>query len=136
MLSLSVAALGFQAPVAPVPASVSAVNMMDKSGLETLAKDLNPVRTQPRPRALFFPDCRRCSSRFVQIAPSRPVCELESWRGVGEIQREGRRGGGGGGGGGGVVSVGCRGGCVWGTSQLPPLHFFCLEDLSPYSNLP
>jgi len=43
MLSLSVAALGFQAPVAPVPASVSAVNMMDKSGLETLAKDLNPV---------------------------------------------------------------------------------------------
>ena len=83
MLSLSVAALGFQAPVAPVPASVSAVNMMDKSGLETLAKDLNPVRTQPRPRALFFPDCRRCSSRFVQIAPSRPVCELESWRGGG-----------------------------------------------------
>lgn len=85
MLSLSVAALGFQAPVAPVPASVSAVNMMDKSGLETLAKDLNPVRTQPRPRALFFPDCRRCSSRFVQIAPSRPVCELESWRGVGGV---------------------------------------------------
>jgi len=43
MLSVSVAALGFQAPVAPVPAAVPAINMMDKAGLETLAKELNPV---------------------------------------------------------------------------------------------
>lgn len=121
MLSVSVAALGFQAPVAPVPASVSAINMMDKSGLETLAKDLNPVRTQPRPRALFFPTAgaaRADSSRLPQADP------FANWS----------RGGGWGGWG--LASVGCRGGCVWGTSQVPSLHFFCLEDLSPLSNLP